>query len=125
MPRGDLPKTISYSDRGTPELPPERFANASEVRETCQLMIRADRTRSFMREKVDALVNGWPTYPKSVTAAKGFGWFPRVNYRESEGLIAAQQTPLFDLVTEVDHCIEIDLDIKASSSDERDDWERE
>src|SRR6266550_6101227 len=125
MPRGDLPRTIAYSDRGKPELPPERFSSASEVRELCQLMIRADNRRAAMRERVDALVNGFPTYPKSVTAAKGFGWFPRVNYRESEGLIAAQQTPLFDLVTEVDHCIDIELDIEASSSEERDNWEHE
>src|SRR6266550_1440190 len=126
MPRGDLPRTIAYSDRGKPELPPERFSSASEVRELCQLMIGADQRRAAMREKVDALVNGFPTYPKSVTATKGLGWFPRVNYREAEGLIQAQQTPLFDLVNEVPQCIEIELDndvVKASSQEELDDWQ--
>lgn len=124
MPRGDTPKSIAYSDRSSkPEIPNERFDNASQVRELCQQMIRADRTRSWMRDRVDALVNGWPTYPKSVTAAKGFGWFPRVNYRESEGLIAAQQTPLYDLLTEVDHCIELDLDVDGASNYEKEDWQ--
>lgn len=124
MPRGDLPQSIAYSDSSSkPVLPDERFDNAAQVRDLCQQMIRADRTRAWMRDRVDALVNGWPTYPKSVTAAKGFGWFPRVNYRESEGLIAAQQTPLYDLLTEVDHCIEIDLDIDGVSSEQKDDWQ--
>lgn len=125
MPRGDLPLTVSLSDKGKAELPPERFENAGQVRETCRLMIGADNQgRAAMRRRVDGLVNGWPTYPKSVTAAKGFGWLPRVNYRESEGLIEAQQTPLFDLVTEVDHCIDITLNVKAESDQQREDWER-
>jgi len=124
--RGDIPLTIVDNDSGTPVLPPDRFENADQVRDLCQLMIGADQRRSWMRERVDALVNGFPTYPKSVTAAKGFGWFPRVNYREAEGLIQAQQTPLFDLVNEVDHCIDIELDqdvVKASSQQELDDWQ--
>lgn len=121
--RGDLPQTVLYDEKGEITLPDERFANASQVRDCCQNMITADEKRAWMRERVDALVNGFPTYPKSVTAAKGFGWFPRVNYREAEGLIQAQQTPLFDLVTEVDHCIEIELDIEAESNEQRDDWE--
>jgi hypothetical protein len=72
------------------------------------------------------LVNGFPTYPKSVTAAKGFGWFPRVNYRESRRVNPSTATPLFDLVNEVDHCIEIELDqdvVKASSQQELNDWQ--
>lgn len=124
MPRGDLPHTIAYSDTSDkPELPEERFSNASEVRTSAQQMIQADRTRAWMRDRVEALVNGWPTYPKSIAQSKGFGWFPRVNYRESEGLISAQQTPLFDLLTETDHCIEIELDVEASSDQERQEWE--
>jgi hypothetical protein len=124
--RGDIPLTIVDSDAGIPELPPERFEDADQVRQLCGLMIAADQRRAWMRERVDALVNGFPTYPKSVTAAKGFGWFPRVNYREAEGLIQAQQTPLFDLVNEVPTCIEIELDqdvVKASSQEELQDWE--
>src|SRR5436190_1570833 len=121
--RGDLPKTISLSDKGTPELPPERFSNAVEVRQVCRTMIIADRPRAAMRSRVDGLVNGWPTYPKSVTAAKGFGWMPRVNYQEAAGLIDAQSTPLYDLLTEVDHVIEIDLDVKAESDEQLQDWQ--
>src|SRR6266478_2328190 len=124
MPRGDSPATIAYSDTSDkPVLPDERFSSGNQVRDLCKQMIAADRTRGWMRDRVEALVSGWPTYPKSVTAAKGFGWFPRVNYRESEGLLAAQQTPLYDLLTETDHCIEINLDVDASSDQERQDWE--
>ena len=124
MARGDLPLTIVTSDKtGEPVLPDERFESAAQVRDVAQQMIIADQRRSLMRERVDALVNGFPTYPKSVTAAKGFGWFPRVNYRESEGIIQSQQTPLFDLINEVHQCIEIELDIEASSKEERQDWE--
>jgi hypothetical protein len=124
MPKGTLPATISYSDTSTDAvLPDERFANAAEVRETCKLMIRADQPRAWMRARVDGLVNGFPTVPKGITQAKGLGWFPRVNFREAEGLIATQQTPIYDLETEVDHCIDLTLDIDASSSEELDDWE--
>ena len=121
--RGDLPLSIVTSDKGTPELPPARFANAAQVRDLAQQMIRADSRRAVMRERVDALVNGWPTVPKSVTASKGMGWLPRVNYRELEGLISAQTTPLYDLITEVDRCIEIELDIEAESDEQKADWE--
>jgi hypothetical protein len=123
MPAGDLPLDISYDTKGEPSLPEERFENAAQVRDLCQQMIRADDRRAIMREKVDGLVNGFPTYPRGVTAAKGFGWFPRVNYREAEGLVQSQQTPLFDLISEVDHCIEIDLDIDDVSEEEKQDWE--
>ena len=121
--RGDLPRSISLSDTGKPEIPPERFSSATEVRSLCAQMLRADRPRSWMRTKVDALVNGFPMYPKSLTLAKGMGWFPRTNFREMEGLIATQQTPIYDLMTETPQCIDIDLDIDAASNQERDDWE--
>lgn len=122
--RGDLPLDVVTNDRGKPVLPDARFATAGEVRDLCQSMIQADQSkRAPMRTRVDGLVNGWPTVPKSVTAAKGFGWFPRVNYREAEGLIQSQQTPLFDLITEVDRCMEIELDIKAESEEQKQDWE--
>src|SRR3954469_15935726 len=120
--KGDLPKTISVGSEGNYEVP-ERFSNAGEVREICRAMISADRTRAAMRSRVDGLVNGWPTYPKSVSASKGLGFIPGVNYGEATGLIDAQQTPLYDLVTEVDHIIEIDLDIKAESSEQLQDWQ--
>src|SRR5437016_3945492 len=123
MARGNLPLDVITDVSGKPELPDERFANAGQVRDLCHEMIRADDKRSWMRDRVDALVNGYPTYPKSVTAAKGFGWFPRCNFREAEGLISAQQTPLFDLITEVDRCMEIELDVKAESEEQLQDWE--
>lgn len=124
--RGDLPLDVVTDVKGKPVLPQARFENASQVRDLCQQMIQADQTkRAPMRARVDGLVNGWPTYPKSVTAAKGFGWMPRVNYREAEGLIQSQQTPLFDLVTEVDRCMEIELDLpkELGSQEQVQDWE--
>lgn len=108
--RGDLPLSVVTDDRGKPQLPPERFSNSGEVRDLAQSMIQADNKRAWMRERVDALVSGFPTIPKYVTAAKGMAWLPRVNYRGLEGLIQSQQTPLFDLVTEVPRCIGIELD---------------
>ena len=126
MPRGTYPKTISYSDTSSGvEVPDERFSSASEVRGLCQTMIDADYSRGLMRSRVDNLVDGFPTYPKSLTASKGMGWFPRVNYLEADGLIRTMQTPLYDLVTEVDHCINLTLDIpkdKASNWQVQD-WE--
>jgi hypothetical protein len=121
--RGDLPLSIVTNDRGRPELPPERFANAGQVRDLCASMIQADNKRAWMRERVDALVSGFPTFPKSVTAAKGMGWLPRVNFREAEGMIQSQMTPLFDLITEVDRCMEIELDVEAESEEQKQDWE--
>lgn len=124
MPVGDLPATISPSgSKEKPVLPDERFANAGQIRDLSKQMLSADKSRAWMRNRVEALVNGWPMYPKKVTAAKGMGWFPRCNFRGSEGLISAQQIPLFDLLTETDHCIEIQLDTDASSEQERQDWE--
>ncbi len=124
MARGDLPLDVVISDKtGEPVLPDERFESAAQVRDLAQQMIIADGPRARMRERVDALVNGFPTYPKSVTQSKGMSWFPRVNYRESEGIIQSQQTPLFDLINESETCISISLDIKASSAEELSDWE--
>src|SRR6478609_2515675 len=124
MPAGTLPITIPVDDIEDRQIP-ERFANANQVRDLAHQMIIADRSRAWMRERVDALVNGWPTYPKSVTAAKGMGWLPRTNFRESEGLIAAQQTPIYDLITETDHCIDLKLNDRAgaSSDQESQDWQ--
>jgi len=121
--RGDLPLDIVTDTKGKPVLPDERFANAAQVRDLAQTMLRADEPRASMRRNVDALVNGWPTYPKYLTKSKGMGWFPRVNYREAEGLIQSQQTPLFDLITEVPRCMEIELDIDAESQEQKADWE--
>jgi hypothetical protein len=53
------------------------------------------------------------------------GWFPRVNYLEADGLIRTMQTPLYDLVTEVDHCIELRLDITKVKGQAVTDWQRQ
>lgn len=119
---GDLPISLTEEDRDKSSMP-ERFENGSQVRDLCQAMIASDRKRSALRERVDGLLNGYSSIPKAALDRKGFGWFPRVNYRGLEGAVSAQTTPLFDLVTEVDHCIEITLDIKAESAEQRDSWE--
>ncbi len=123
MGQGEIPRGIAFDPNGKAELPDERFKNADEVKQTCQLLIDADRPRSILRSRVDNLVNGFSTYPKGPLQKKGFGWFPRVNYRGAEGLIASQTSPMFDLVTEVPRVIEIDLDIEASSQEEKANWE--
>ena len=121
--QGELPRSVVTNSKGTPVLPEERFANGTEVRQVCWMMLQADIPRAALRSRVDNLVNGFATYPKGPLQKKGFNWFPRVNYRGSEGYLASQQTPLFDLISEVPTCIELDLDLRASSAEERDDWE--
>ncbi len=125
MAQGDVPRSVVPDAEKGGKLPSERFANANELRQYCGTLIEADRKRSALRARVEALRDGFPAYPKGQLDSAGMGWFPRVNYRELEGYIQNQATPLYDLVVEVDHCIDLELDINASSSEERDQWEED
>lgn len=116
MAAGDLPKTIVEEGK----LPEERFENATQLREYCQTLIQADNHRTSLRARVENLFNGFPSYPRG-RVTEGFGWMPRVNYRELEGLISTQATPLYDLVTETPQCIEIEFDLSNVSDQERED----
>lgn len=121
---GELPLGVIEDEKGNAELPPERFKNYHEVQETCNAMISADRQmRSPERARVDGLIAGNQPINPTALANKGFGWMPNANYLEAEGFIGAAQSPLFDLVTETDHCIDVTLDVKAESNDQRQDWE--
>ena len=107
----DIPHGIEPDSVGAPKLPNARFKDSGEVREYCNAMIMSDRRgRLPLRNAVDGLWSGNPTYSLAKLKSKGQGWRARVNYREMEGLIQAQQTPFYDLVTAVDQCIEVDVD---------------
>jgi hypothetical protein len=107
---GERPGDFEREQGGKVIISPERFKSAGEVKETCDIMVDADRKRQAWRASIDGLVDGFPTYKLSTLKAKGQGWRARVNYRECEGLIQARQTPFYDLVSEVDPCIEVVLD---------------
>lgn len=122
--RGELPKGIEIEEGGKKTIP-ERFSSYSEVQELCGAMIDADRSvRGPRRARVDGLVNGNRPIPQEVLNRKNFGWLGNVNYLEAEGYLQASQTPLFDLVTEVDHIVELTLDSSEvkGSKDEISDW---
>lgn len=107
---GEIPADFEQIDGGETIISPERFKNAGEIKEICDILTDADRKRQAWRASIDGLVDGNPTYRLSSLKAKGQGWRARVNYRECEGLIQARQTPFYDLVSEVDPCIEVALD---------------
>lgn len=103
---GELPIGIDEPRK----LPQERFKSALEIKEICNAMVLADRRRLAWRSSIDRLVAGFPTYSLETLRKKNQAWRARVNYRESEGLLQARQTPFYDMVTEVNPCIEICLD---------------
>ncbi len=106
-----LPAGVTIDDKGKGKLPAERFSSYLEVQQTCEQMIYADRTiRAPRRARVDGLINGNRPINQQRLDKKGFSWLPNVNYLEAEGFLQASQTPLFDLVTENDHCVEVTLD---------------
>lgn len=107
---GDLPADFQYSDTGKPQLAPERFKSSGEIREVCNQMRTADARRSAWRAQIDGLIDGNPAYSLGNLRAKGQSWRARVNYREAEGLIQQRMSPFYDLVTEVNPCIEVCLD---------------
>lgn len=123
---GELPKGVEVNKSGKPSLPGERFSSADEMRDCCQQLISADeKYRAGERTRVEGVIAGNSPVPQTTLNAKQLGWFPNCNYREAEGLMQAMQTPLYDLVTEVDHCVEInlDLDTKQYSRGEREAFE--
>jgi len=107
---GETPADFEETIDGNVIISPERFKSAGEIKDVCDRMVEADRRRQAWRASIDGLIDGNPTYKLSSLKAKGQGWRARVNYREAEGLIQARQTPFYDLVTEVDPCIEVQLD---------------
>lgn len=89
---------------------PERFKNAEEVREVCRALRSADNIRSGNRTRIQGVIDGNRPYPPSILINNGQGWRANVNYREAEGLVQAQRTPYYDLVTEVSPCVQLSVD---------------
>lgn len=110
MGAGELPLDFEYEQSGKVIVAPERFQSDQEIIDTCNQLVIADRRRIPWRASIDGLFQGNPTYRLKWLQAKGQGWRARVNYRGLEGLIQARQTPFYDLVSEVDPCIEVCLD---------------
>lgn len=107
---GDIPIDFEQSETGKTVVAPERFKSSGEISDCCNAMVMADRHRVGWRASIDGLINGNPLYRLSTMKAAGQGWRARANYREAEGLIQARQTPFYDLVSEVNPCVEICLD---------------
>lgn len=103
---GELP--IGISEERT--VPNERFHNAGEIQEVCNAMVLADKRRMPLRASIEGLIDGNPVYSMALLKSKNQGWRARVNYREAEGLLQARQTPFYDLVCEVNPCVQISLD---------------
>lgn len=118
---GTLPADFIEKPDGDVAVAPERFKNAGEIRDTCQQMIDADRIRVPWRASIDGLIDGNATFKLSSLKAKGQGWRSRVNYRGAEGALQSVQTPLYDLITEVDPCVEVCLDFGKGV--DKSDWE--
>ena len=106
---GDLPLSIDNSGE-KPTLAPERFMNASEVRTYCNAMVSADNGRSVSRARVDNNLNGAQPINPAALRDRKMSFYPNVNYRGLEGYIDTPRTAFYDLVTEVDPCVEIRLD---------------
>lgn len=119
---GELPADFVQEESGQIELAPERFKSAGEIKDVCDQLVDADRLRVPWRTAIDGIADGNATYKLKTLKDKGQGWRARVNYRGMEGILQARQTPFFDLVTEVNPCIEVCLDY--GKGQEKADWER-
>jgi hypothetical protein len=107
---GELPIDFIQTESGRTKVAPERFKSDMEISDVCNAMIAADRLRIPWRAGIDGLINGNPTYSLDRLKAKNQGWRARVNYREAEGHLQMVQTPFYDLVSEVNPCVEVCLD---------------
>lgn len=119
MSTSDLPRTLNEKTKAPPA---ERFKDAGEVREFADMLIRADKPRAEQRAKVQGLIDGNRPYPQGVLANQGQGWRANVNYREAEGQLSSQRTPYYDLATENEPCLEVEIDYGRGP--QRMEWER-
>lgn len=118
---GEIPEVLALSDSGKTVLAKDRFKNASEVRELCQSMIKADRPRSEERSIVDRIANGNPTYSLAALKAKKQAWRARTNHRGLEGLLQQTGNTFYDLNVEVDPCVRVFLDY--GKGQDREEWQ--
>lgn len=91
------------------------------MRLLCDDMRTADGIRARNRAKVQGLIDGNRPYPQAALVNAGQGWRANVNYREAEGIVQAQRTPYYDLVTEVNPCIQVVIDYGAMHK--RQEWQ--
>jgi hypothetical protein len=105
----------------TRRAPAARFQDANEVRTLCSDMRTSDRARSNNRAKIQGLIDGNRPYPQAALVNAGQGWRANVNYREAEGIVQAQRTPYYDLVTEVNPCVQLLIDYGAAHK--RQEWQ--
>lgn len=117
---GEVPASLIENEKGDVTLPPERYKDYMQVKADCQAMIEADRPRLKRRAHIENVLNNNRPIDPAALEKKGLRWFPNTGYAELESYIQAQQSPLFDLVTEVDHVVEVQLDLKGVSK-----WEIE
>jgi hypothetical protein len=110
MAQGEIPRDFEDQEGGGVIVSPERFKNAGEIADCCNEMVDADRQRAPWRASIDGLIDGNATFKLSTLKAKGQAWRARCNYRGAEGALQSVQTPFYDLVTEVDPCVEVMLD---------------
>lgn len=116
MAAGTLPRSISKPG----EVPP-RFDRYTDVIAVCSQMVQADNKRAAWRAEYEKLWGGNPTYSLKGLKDAGQSWRARANYRELEGVVSSEQTLDYDLETEVDSIIDIDLDY--GKGQEKKDWE--
>lgn len=116
MAAGQLPASISE-----PGKIPERFKDYGEVRDVCAQMVQKDQQRALWRAEYEKVWGGNPTYSLKTLQAAHQTWRARANYRELEGVVSSEQTLDYDLETEVDSIIDIDLDY--GKGQEQRDWE--
>lgn len=117
----DLPLAIIQDGNKPAKLAPERFKNAGDCRTYCDAMISANETRAEARARTENVLNGARPIPESKLREKGMAFYPNVNHRGLEGYIDTPRTAFYDLVTEVDPCVEIYLDYGQGT--ERQNWQ--
>jgi hypothetical protein len=111
---GEIPAVLIDEGDDKIKVAPERYSSYQDVKSDCQAMIDADAVRAEIRAHVDNVVNNNRPISHEKLKKRNLTWFPNVAYGEMEGYLQAQLTPLWDLVCEVDHLIEVNLDIKGT-----------
>lgn len=118
MPAGELPATPSKAGEV-----PERFSNAGEIISLASQMVGADQKRAIWRSTVERLWSGEPVYPLEKLRQLNQSWRARTNYRGLEGLITRENTLDYDLETQGEDIVDIQLQ-DLGQGQQVQDWER-
>lgn len=117
MPAGEIPRTPAE-----PGDIPERFADAGEVITLASQMVGADSKRAVWRSTIERLWSGEPVYPMEKLRQLQQSWRARTNYRGLEGVITTENTLDYDLETQGEGIVDIELDMGTGQQIQ--DWER-